>query len=46
MKAVKVVVALILTVLFGKAIPLLAVFLLIGGIAVIIGEAVKEGKEL
>jgi len=42
----KILLALLCTVLFGKFLPLLAVFLILAGIVVIFAEAVKEGKIL
>ena len=42
----KISVAVLLTLIFGKILPLLAVFLLVAGIVVIFAEAVKEGKNL
>ena len=42
----KIVLAVLLTVLFGKIIPLIAVFLLIAGACLILAKAVKEGKQL
>ena len=46
MKTSKIILGLVLTVLFGKAIPLVAVFLLIGGMVIIFAEAIKEGKQI
>ena len=42
----KITLAVLCTVLFGKILPLLAVFLIVVGIVVIFAEAVKEGKKL
>ena len=46
MKAPKIIAGLVLTVLFGKAIPLVAVFLLIGAVVIIFADAIKEGKQI
>lgn len=42
----KISVAIVLTVLFGKILPLVAVFLIVAGIVIIFAEAVREGKKL